>query len=423
MGIVHKTILIIIVLGAVSGVVKIGQGVAAVPQQIMAPRQGKWWNEVEGRWVLTNLPTDAATLLKDGAVPEDDADILGDIQQELDAGASKEFGLPKTVKDMYYYDQLEVDADADQPTIKRKYYLLARQYHPDKHPGDDEAAEKFKAIAEAYQVLSDPELRKRYNEDGKSGLSPDKTDVAAGGQPQVDSKILFAFLFGSDQFADITGPLATATSASIGDSPKVSVQDARKLQKRRVMRLAMKLVQRIDPYVQQRDTSSEESASLAMSTVWAAQAEELSKASFGHQLVTTIGQIYNVMAIMYEGSLDNGQGLPSISQWAKARRADLDKRNAANSNKLKTLQHGMTMMKLQQEMQQKMQRAETEEEKRKIAKEHEEGALEIMLQILWTTTVVDLTSTLHEVCHMVFYDQAVDKTKRKHRAEAIRILG
>jgi len=80
-----------------------------------------------------------------------------------------------------YYDALGVDPKATPSAIKKKYYVLARQYHPDRVGADDkEAAEKFKAVAEAYQVLSDPQLRKVYDRDGKDGLSADKTTVALG---------------------------------------------------------------------------------------------------------------------------------------------------------------------------------------------------------------------------------------------------
>ena len=62
-----------------------------------------------------------------------------------------------------YYDVLGVKKDASQDEIKTQYRKLARQYHPDLHPGDEEAAAKFKEINEANEVLSDPEKRKKYD--------------------------------------------------------------------------------------------------------------------------------------------------------------------------------------------------------------------------------------------------------------------
>ena len=62
-----------------------------------------------------------------------------------------------------YYKILGVDRKASQKDIKQAYRKLARQYHPDVNPGDDSAQEKFKGINEAYEVLSDPEKRKKYD--------------------------------------------------------------------------------------------------------------------------------------------------------------------------------------------------------------------------------------------------------------------
>lgn len=65
-----------------------------------------------------------------------------------------------------YYKILGVSKDATQEEIKKAYRRLARKYHPDVRPGDKEAEEKFKEISEAYEVLSDPEKRKRYDQFG-----------------------------------------------------------------------------------------------------------------------------------------------------------------------------------------------------------------------------------------------------------------
>ena len=69
-----------------------------------------------------------------------------------------------------YYELLEIEKNADKTVIKKAYRKLAMQYHPDKNPGDCEAEEKFKAINEAYQVLSDDEKRSIYDRYGKAGL-------------------------------------------------------------------------------------------------------------------------------------------------------------------------------------------------------------------------------------------------------------
>ncbi len=77
-----------------------------------------------------------------------------------------------------YYEVLGVPRNASQEEIKRAFRRLARQYHPDVNPGNKEAEEKFKEIQEAYEVLSDPEKRARYDRLGHAAFEP---GAGAGG--------------------------------------------------------------------------------------------------------------------------------------------------------------------------------------------------------------------------------------------------
>ena len=69
-----------------------------------------------------------------------------------------------------YYEVLGVEKKASEDEIKRAYRRMAIKYHPDKNPGDKEAEAKFKECAEAYEVLSDAEKRKQYDQYGHEGL-------------------------------------------------------------------------------------------------------------------------------------------------------------------------------------------------------------------------------------------------------------
>jgi len=69
-----------------------------------------------------------------------------------------------------YYEALGVDKSASADEIKRAYRRMAIKHHPDKNPGNKEAEAKFKECAEAYEVLSDPEKRKQYDQYGHEGL-------------------------------------------------------------------------------------------------------------------------------------------------------------------------------------------------------------------------------------------------------------
>jgi molecular chaperone DnaJ len=74
---------------------------------------------------------------------------------------------------MDLYEILEVSRDADEDDIKRAYRKLAKQYHPDRNPGDAAAEEKFKQISAAYEVLSDPNKRAAYDRFGSTdGSNP-----------------------------------------------------------------------------------------------------------------------------------------------------------------------------------------------------------------------------------------------------------
>ncbi len=95
-----------------------------------------------------------------------------------------------------YYEVLAVSRDADGDTIKRSYRKLAMRYHPDRNAGDTEAETKFKAAAEAYEVLSDPEKRARYDQYGHAGLRGGPATHDFGSMDASDIFSMFEDIFG-----------------------------------------------------------------------------------------------------------------------------------------------------------------------------------------------------------------------------------
>ena len=79
-----------------------------------------------------------------------------------------------------YYSELGVPRDADEKQIKQAYRRLARKYHPDLNPDDKTAEDRFKQVNEAYEVLSDPDSRKKYDRYGARWRDVDRIGEAAG---------------------------------------------------------------------------------------------------------------------------------------------------------------------------------------------------------------------------------------------------
>ena len=71
-----------------------------------------------------------------------------------------------------YYEVLGLSKDASAEDIKKAYRKSAMKYHPDRNPGDKNAEEKFKEVGEAYEVLSDPDKKARYDQYGFAGVDP-----------------------------------------------------------------------------------------------------------------------------------------------------------------------------------------------------------------------------------------------------------
>ncbi|MCQ2406214.1 MAG: molecular chaperone DnaJ [Oscillospiraceae bacterium] len=92
------------------------------------------------------------------------------------------------------YEVLGISKGASEDEIKKAYRKLAKQYHPDLHPGDKEAEEKFKELGEAYEILSDPDKKAKYDQYGHAAFDPSAGFGGAG-----------AGGFGFDDLGDILG--------------------------------------------------------------------------------------------------------------------------------------------------------------------------------------------------------------------------
>jgi len=118
-----------------------------------------------------------------------------------------------------YYAVLGVDRNANTDAIKKAYRRCAIQYHPDRNPGDAQAEARFKACAEAYEVLSDPDKRARYDRFGKEGLrGAGVHDWAHADVHDIFS--MFEEVFG---FGDIFGGRRSRTGPKAGQSLRCTI--------------------------------------------------------------------------------------------------------------------------------------------------------------------------------------------------------
>jgi len=130
-----------------------------------------------------------------------------------------------------YYEILEVSKDASQEELKKAYRKQALKWHPDKNPGNKDAEENFKEAAEAYEILSDPEKRRRYNQFGHAGVNGNASGGFSGfgGGMSIDEIFRhFGDIFGGggfdDSFASMFGGGRRGRVVNKGSNLRVKVK-------------------------------------------------------------------------------------------------------------------------------------------------------------------------------------------------------
>ena len=292
------------------------------------------------------------------------------------------------VKEAELYDVLAVKPDATPNEIKKAYYKKAQVLHPDKNPGNDQAKAQFQAVGEAYQILSDEQLRANYDKHGRAGV--DDT-------PTMDSSALFAMIFGSEKFKQYTGDLQLTDQmmrevrGEQDPEPLVAFR-----QTKREVQCAVDLAAKLQSFVE----GHEEEWTKKVTE----EANELSEAAFGATLLHAIAYIYVEQAELRLGLKDGGKMFRSM--------------NVSGHNmmvKYQALQAGLKMATAAQQMQAKGGDEPTSQQQAQLAG--------IMVEALWQVTLIDIEDTLRHVCWRVCEDLGVEQEDRTKRTKALLALG
>mmetsp|Transcript_22857 Transcript_22857/g.33753 ORF Transcript_22857/g.33753 Transcript_22857/m.33753 type:complete len:443 (-) Transcript_22857:151-1479(-) len=337
---------------------------------------GKRYNAKLNKYVYDDFEKEKATL---EGIPENDSDIVKDDAEEFEDEPGKTDAAKKAqVKETAYYDVLGLPVDAEEGKIKRAYYLKARKYHPDKNDSD-EAKEMFQKIGEAYQVLSDPTLRKQYDKEGEAGLSGDKTELAPD---KVDPSLIWTMMFGSDEFMPIIGRLSVATTTMMAEgSGKISSKQVKELERRRDIRLALVLLERCHKY--------EEDAAVA-DMEWTAEAKKLVECRYGEEMLNLVGKLYQIIVAEVLGD------------WAEGTKAKQEERQMKFDAQWAALEGARKMQGGGGDAGDKLPQ---------------------YVELMWNMTVMDITNTVREVVLKLLLDRSVSKEVRQKRGEAIKKLG
>lgn len=339
------------------------------------------------------------------------------------------------VKDRSFYDLLGVEPNATKDQIRKGYYRRAKACHPDKHPDDKAKEAEFKAVSEAYQVLSDDKSRAAYDQFGRESME--------GGQ-YADAKDIFATVFGSAEFEPFFGTLTMCTTVDedlqkeldeVENTIHLRAQElaelhaalraegqtlppeelegaqrqiaelreqarekqgkldeaARKIQQERVDACAQRLRQRVEEFSRADDAGRE-----AWRKRVAEEFERLKVEHMGEPMLHTIGYVYTYTTLKVLGK--HGVGIHRLQGHVEDAREGLHK----FSEVVGAIGSGARLLRAHYKL---SVDAQAEDEKGKLSEAdrewYQQNMAKRMFHIAWTFTKKDIEDTLREVVESV----------------------
>lgn len=336
-----------------------------------------------------------------------------------------------------YYDLLGVPVDATADDIKKAYRRLAIKHHPDKNRDNPDAEEIFKGIAIAYQTLSDPELRRKYNEFGPKESAPE------GGF--VDPEEVFGTIFGGERFVPIIGHISLAKDMKTALQEADDEEEGRQVQRdakgreiltaeekarrdekerkiaaekaaareERVKKLVENLDRKLCLFTESAAGPNDAQVTESFRKICQLEAEELKNESYGVDLLNCIGFVYTSKAKQFQAS---SQTLFGVGGWLH----NVQGKYHVFSETVSTLRAAMDLKNVFEQIQAAEQAGNlSPDEKRRL----EEQAAEKGLQALFKGTKLEVESVLRETCDRILEDPSVPRQKAQLRAIALLILG
>jgi curved DNA-binding protein CbpA len=370
-------------------------------------------------------------------------------QQASQGGASgtstpqprkRKIGTQEKPLETAYYDLLGVPIDATTEDIKKAYRRAAIKHHPDKNRDDPLAEERFKEIAIAYQTLSDPTLRKKYNEFGPKETAPE------GGF--VDPEEVFGAMFGGDRFEPLIGRISLAhdmksalqeaddaegeggtaekkldakgreiispeEKAKRDEKAKKEAAEKAAIRAERVRKLVENLERKLAIFSESATGPNDRDVISSWRQICLIEANELKKESYGVELLHTIGFTYVSKA---KHHLATNQSFMGVGGWLH----NVQGKYHVFSETVSTLRAAIELKSVFDQLAAAEKAGNLSPEERKKL---EEQAAEKGLQALLKGTKLEVESVLRETCDRVLEDTSITAEKRQLRAVALQIMG
>ncbi|CAF1308446.1 unnamed protein product [Adineta steineri] len=244
-------------------------------------------------------------------------------------------GTDESPLDKTFYNILNISPTASATEIKRAYYSLSLQYHPDRTQNLDDFtrrdyAERFKLISQAYSILSDPEKRTLYNRYGKDErfISKDSSESLL---EDFDPEEFFRLMFGGEEFINIIGDFEIAKSFKyavselIKDTEQTTEQQEEKKRQQslyteerakhheeRIKQLSTNLISKLSIFTDQFQFDNSETSYTQLlnefSEIIRLEIPDLLQAPHGEHILHSVGYVYSSKSRSWLSKMDSQEG-------------------------------------------------------------------------------------------------------------------